>query len=493
MKNLTSILLVAACLLLVNLLARQFFFRLDLTQNKQYTLSKATKNILKELDEPIMVTGYFTGDLPQDYLKNREDFQNLLIEYSSRSGGMVDYEFIDPNENEENEQQAMQNGISPLLINVREKDAVAQKKAFMGAVISSGDRTDIIPFVQPEGPMEYQVTTAIKKVGTIDKPSVGLIQGHGEPSMQDMAQTIQTLSILYNVEPVALGTIAEIPAHIKTLMMVKPLDSIPPNQLMIINDYLAKGGNLCLAIDQVTGDFQTVQGTVSPVGLDNWLSQKGITIEPSFVIDASAGSISVQQQQGFFKFNSQVQFPYFPAVTEFGDHPITKGIEQVMFQFVSPIQFAGDTTSSFTPIVKTSSKSGIQTAPVQFDVQRQWSAQDLPYNGQTIGALVDNGISKMVIFSDGDFPIAPQSRGQNPDNISLFVNAVDFLSDDTGLIDLRTKSVVTRPIKELEEAEKTTMKWVNFLLPIALVVLYGIFRFQRNRSRRMKFMEEQYI
>lgn len=493
MKNITSILLIIGIIFIVNLLAKQFFFRLDLTQNKQYTLSSATKNILKDLDEPVMVTGYFTGDLPQDYIKNREDFQNLLIEFSSRSGGMVDYEFIDPNENEENEQQAMQQGISPLLINVREKDAVAQKKAFMGAVISSGDRTDIIPFVQPEGPMEYQVTTAIKKVGTIDKPSVGLIQGHGEPGMQDMAQTMQTLSILYNIEPVDLNTAGEIPAHIKTVMMVKPLDTIPPYQLAILDDYMAKGGNLCLAIDQVKGDFQSVQGTTSSVGLENWLATKGITIEPSFIIDASCSSISVQQQQGAFRFNSQVEFPYFPSVTGFGDHPITKGIEQVVFQFVSPIQFSGDTTTSYTPLVQTSSKSGIQNAPIQFDVQRQWAAQDFPYNGQTIAALVETGLSKMAIFSDGDFPIAPQSRGQNPDNISLFVNAVDFLSDDTGLIDLRTKSVVTRPIKELEDGEKSTIKWVNFLLPIALVILYGLFRFQRNRSRRMKLMEERYI
>ncbi len=493
MKNITSILLIIGSILILNLLAKQFFFRLDLTQNKQYTLSNATKNILKELDEPVMVTGYFTGDLPQDYLKNREDFQNLLIEFASRSGGMVDYEFVDPNENEENEQQAMQAGISPLLINVREKDAVAQKKAFMGAVISSGDRTDIIPFVQPEGPMEYQVTTAIKKVGTIDKPSVGLVQGHGEPSMQDMAQTMQSLSILYNVEPVALNTVAEIPAHIKTLMMVKPLDSIPPNQLAILDDYMAKGGNLCLAVDQVTGDFQTVQGTVSSVGLESWLARKGVTIEPSFVVDASCSSISVQQQQGFFKFNSQVEFHYFPAVKEFGDHPITKGIEQVVFQFVSPIQYSGDSTTTFTPILKTSSRSGIQTAPVSFDIQRQWTNQDFPYNGQTIGAIIETGLSKMVVFSDGDFPIAPQSRGQNPDNISLFVNAVDFLSDDTGLIDLRTKSVVTRPIKDLEDGEKSTIKWVNFLLPIVLVLLYGLFRFQRNRTRRMKLMEERYI
>jgi ABC-type uncharacterized transport system involved in gliding motility auxiliary subunit len=98
----------------------------------------------------------------------------------------------------------------------------------------------------------------------------------------------------------------------------------------------------------------------------------------------------------------------------------------------------------------------------------------------------------MVIVSDGDFPVGPQGQQINPDNANLMINGIDFLSDDTGLIGLRTRAVTSRPIKDLEDGTKTILKYLNFLLPIFLVVLYGLFRLQRNRNKRAKRLEENY-
>lgn len=84
-------------------------------------------------------------------------------------------------------------------------------------------------------------------------------------------------------------------------------------------------------------------------------------------------------------------------------------------------------------------------------------------------------------------------RQQTPDNISLFVNAIDYLSDDTGLIELRTKGVSNRPLDQLEDGKKAFLKYLNFLLPILLVVIYGLFRMQYNRNLRNKRMEEGYV
>jgi ABC-type uncharacterized transport system involved in gliding motility auxiliary subunit len=86
-----------------------------------------------------------------------------------------------------------------------------------------------------------------------------------------------------------------------------------------------------------------------------------------------------------------------------------------------------------------------------------------------------------------------QAQQRNPDNISLMVNSIDWLSDDTGLIDLRTKEVTSRPLVELEEGRRTFLKWLNFGLPILLVILYGIIRMQLNARKRTKRMEEGYV
>lgn len=106
------------------------------------------------------------------------------------------------------------------------------------------------------------------------------------------------------------------------------------------------------------------------------------------------------------------------------------------------------------------------------------------------GNLVGNQSSKLIVFGDGDFAInGRDQRRQNADNINLLVNSIDYLSDDTGLIDLRTKSVETRPIEELSDSKRSSLKYLNFLLPMGLVVAYGIFRSSQNRRIRMTRME----
>ncbi len=494
-KNSISIILIVLIILLINFLSKEFFFRIDTTADKLYTLSKASKNILNELEEPITVTGYFTEDLPPQYSKNLDDFKDLLIEYNRRSGGMVNYEFIDPNA-AETEQEAAQNGIQPLLINVRDKDQVIQKKAFMGAIVKSELGQEILPFIQPEGPMEYQLTTAIKKISVSDKPTIGMVTGHGELATQEIAEIYQELSVLYDIETVDLSS-GEIPTRLRTVLLARPQDSIPMAHFDVLDNYLASGGNLCIAVNAVIGDFQSVQGSEANTMIPEWLEGKGVRLNKDFVLDAQCGSISVQQKQSFFSFSSQVQFPYFPMVAEYEDHPITKGIDQVMFPFASSIENVGSNT--MIPIVKSSSSSATLTPPIFFDVQKKWRQSDFPEPAKTIGAIIEGDLAgtgtsgKMVLFSDADF-LSSQGRNSrtNADNFSLIVNSVDWLSDDTGLIDLRTKGVASRPIKELEDSTVSTYKWVNFLMPLILVLVLGIYRNQRNRNLRVKRMTTRY-
>ena len=496
-KSTISILLILGIILVVNFLSHEFFFRIDTTKDKTYTLSKATKNILNTIEEPITVTSYFTGDLPPQYAKTLNDFKDLLKEYNRRSGGMINFEFKDPNVDEAMKQEAAQNGIQPLLINVRDKDEVVQKQAFMGAIVQGASGQEILPFIQPEGPMEYQLTTAVKKIAVAVKPVIGITTGNGELAAQELAEVYQELSVLYDIQPVDLASPESIPAHMKTVVMVRPQDSIGIERFQKFNDYLAQGGNLCLAINAVNGDFQSVQGTVMNTGIPEWLLTKGIRLNKNFVLDAQCGTIGVQQKQGFFSFQSQVQFPYFPSIAAFGDHPITTGLDQINFPFASSIENTGNWT--MTPLVSTSSSSRLQNPPISFDIQKKWRKSDFPAGPQTIGALfegadIDTDASgRIILFGDADFAISQgRNSRSNADNFSLLVNSIDWLSDDTGLIDLRTKGVASRPIEEMEDSKKNMLKWVNFLLPIAMVMGLGLFRNQRRRNLRIKRMTEKY-
>ena len=153
----------------------------------------------------------------------------------------------------------------------------------------------------------------------------------------------------------------------------------------------------------------------------------------------------------------------------------------------------------FTAIAYTSDRTGLQKAPLYFNVQKQWTQSDFPMKNLVIagaleGKLVGETRSKIVVVANGNFPISGE-RGQKiqPDNVNLLVNSIDWLSDDTGLIGLRTKGVTSRPINQMEDSTKSFLKWINFLLPIILVVGYGFVRFQIKRNERIKRMEDSYV
>jgi len=420
----------------------------------------------------------------------------MLVEYASISDGMIAYEFINPNKDQESESKATQAGIQMVQINVREKDQVKQQKAFLGAVVQMGDQKDVIPFVQPGAAMEYALSKSIKKVSVIEKPSVAFLQGHGEPSLRAMQQVMNELGVLYNIMPVTLNDTTRQLTGYKTLAIVAPTDTIPPSHLAQLDEFMANGGNVFVAINRVTGDFNTASGNLISTGLEDWLQNMGLSVDGNFVVDANCGSVSVRQQQDMFSFTSQIQFPYLPIVTNFSDHSITKGLETMLLQFASTIVYNGDKQNTFTPIIKTSEKSGMQTAPVFFDVQHQWVETDFPLANLTVagvltGKLVGSAETRIVVISDGDFAI--NGEGQQPmqqpeDNISFITNTIDWLSDDTGLIELRTKGVSARPIDQLDDTTKTFLKYLNFFLPLLVLLIIGLLRkyFENIKVRRIQ-------
>jgi gliding-associated putative ABC transporter substrate-binding component GldG len=488
--------LIIVIILMINLLSNEFHVRLDFTEGRQYTLSQATEDILEGLEEPVTVKAYFSKDLPPAVSKTRKDFQEMLVEYSSMADGMLQYEFINPNESEAKENEAAQNGIQQVLINVREKDQVKQQKAFMGAVIIQGTKQEALPLLQPGAAMEYALSTAIKKLSVADKPAIGFLTGHGEPALSELSQLGQQLAVLYTPQEVTLSDTTDIPASIKTLVVIRPMDSIPPPHFAKLDAFLARGGSLVLAINRVNGDLQNAYGMEVRTGMETWLQAKGIELAPDFVIDAKCGAVQVQQQTPFGMMTTQMAFPYIPIAGKFADHPITKGLESAIFQFVSSVRYVGDTSKTFTPLVLSSDKSGSVPAPVMFDINKQWTENDLPMSGIVLAGAVEGKISgqapsKMVVIGDGDFPINGQQRIQ-PDNVNLISNAIDWLADDTGLIELRTKGVSSRPIDEMDDSTKTIIKYANFGLPLLLVLLYGVVRFQRNRMMRLRRMSENY-
>lgn len=497
-NTVVNVILLIAVIVFVNLVSNYLYFRLDLTEDKRYTLGNATKEILKNIEEPVTIKAYFSENLPPQVSKIKKDFEEYLIEYGRLSNGNVVFEFINPNKDEESENEARRQGISPLMINVREKDQTKQQRAYLGAVLEMGAEKEIIPFMQSSIAMEYALTTAIKKMAVIDKPKIGWVQGHGEPTLEEIAQAKGNLEVLYNVQTLNLDE--KIPENFKTIAIARPTDTIPQKHFKNLDKYLASGGNLLVALNRVEEDLENMTGSVVNTGLETWLSSKGVVVAASFVVDAKCGAISVQQRQGIFSFRTQVEFPYLPEISNFSDHPSTKGLESVILPFASPISYTGKQPENFKALAYTSKKSNALQLPVFFDVQKKWHNSDYKNQPLIVAGVLTNEVSdgknsNLYVFGDGDFFVNGEGREakQLPeDSVSFLVNAIDWMSDDTGLIDLRTKGVKSRPIDELEDSTRAMIKYVNFLLPIVLLIFYGMLRMQLNKRKRNRLMNLNY-
>jgi hypothetical protein len=201
-----------------------------------------------------------------------------------------------------------------------------------------------------------------------------------------------------------------------------------------------------------------------------------------------------------FSFTTQIDFPYLPIFNTFNEHPVTSGLETVIMQFASPVSYTGDSALIFTPLVFSSEKSGTQSVPLFFNIEKKWGENDFPMNGIVAAGVLEGNIAgssnaRMIVIGDGDFAVngqGQQAQQLSPDNVNLLVNSIDWLSDDTGLIELRTRGITSRLLKQVEDGKKNFLKWLNVLLPVLLIIVYGFLRSQRNLIIREKRRLEHY-
>jgi len=498
----TQLTLISAIVVVILLISTKFYFRLDFTDDERYTLSRSTKDILTELNEVITIKAYFTKELPPQLLSVREEFENLLKEYEDRSNGNIVYEFINPNEKQELEQVAQQQGISPVIVNVREKDQSKQLRAYLGVTLQQGEKSEVIPMVRPNTSMEYELTTSIKKLSVAEKPKVAFIQGHGEPPLNASVQLNQQLSVLYDTENYSITDTAEIPAFYKAVIIFDPLDTIPQSHFDKLDRYLAQGGSALISYNNLSSDLQArYLQAKNNIGMKDWLSNKGITLNETYVVDANCGSVQVQQRMGPISMPVNIQLPFLPLISTFADHPIVEGLESVYLPFSASISYMPqDSAIRIEPLLFSSDMSGTVDVPATVRIDKEWQESDFTDPGQVLavaasGPLAGGQDAKLVFVSNTDFAVngmGQQQQGRNEDNINFASNAVDWLADDTGLVNLRTKGVTNRPLEQLEDSKRTTIKWLNTLLPVMLILFIGLMRRQRYRRKKQRWIQGNY-
>jgi gliding-associated putative ABC transporter substrate-binding component GldG len=480
-------------ILIINITSYYFYYRIDFSAEKRYTLSRITKQNLSELKQKIFIDVYYSSNLPPELNTLKRDFIDILKEYENISKGKINFKLINVYEDTIIEKHIYNTGIKPLIITIREQNQIKQQKAYLGAVVHQNDKNITIPFVKSTENMEYQITSAIIKLDLNKKTKIGIIQGHGEPSIADLSQLSSEIGTQYNIVPFYMNDSTPIPLSFASIIILAPFDSINFKQQNIIDNYLSNGGNAFIGINRVYANLNNMKGDELNTGLEHFLQKKGIIVDNKFIIDAHCGNITLNQNENGFKYQTNVQLPYIPLITNFITHPISSGIENIMLDFPSPILIKQKKNIEYINIARTSSQTGIEKPPLLLNFLKEWKETDFPLNELTVAIasienLPKNKKSKMVIIGDGDFVTNGE---QNPvtiqdDNINFVCNSIEWLTDKTGLSALRNKNLINNTLIQLPTKIKEIIKYVNFLLPILLIIAIGIFRFEMNKNKKLK-------
>lgn len=521
MQTLIRLGIVVAIVVLINFISVRFFGRIDMTRTGIFTLADASKSLMRNLDDKVTVKAYFTEELPSPYNNHRRLLLDQLNEYRAYAKGNLQFEFIDPT-NDKAKQEAQQQGIAPVQVQVVKEDKFEVKQAFMGLVFLYEDRKEIIPLVQNPSMLEYEISSTIKRLTTRTQKKIGFLSGHGEPGMQELGRVQEMLRRQYELAPVDVSKGKSIPPDIAALIVMAPATPLPESDKYQIDQYLMGGGRIAFLINRVDANLQNRYGRVLEVNTDDMLQQYGARINPDLVRDLQCASVTIVQQQFGFSMQSQVPFPYLPLISNFSKTSVmVKDLRNLVLFFASSIDTSGAAArgTRVDVLAASSKEAGRQTGMFAFDPLQRYAREEFPesnipmavtlqgkfsslYAGKpapvdtSAGAVVPAAAplpaspeTRIVVVGDGDFA-RDQFMGGSRDNLTFFANLVDYLVDDAGLITIRSKDASFAPLDQVSDGTKKAVKYANLIGPPILVLAYGILRW-RMRKARKKALEMQ--
>ena len=499
---LTYIGIVAAILIIVNIVSRNMFFRWDLTENKMYSLSDSSKSVVGKIDDRLTMKVYFSDNLPGEYGNNRRYLQDILEEYTAYSGGNIHFEFYSSNDDEKMQEDAQKSGIQPVQLQVIENDNLEIKRVYMGMVFLYEDERETIPVIQTTTGLEYDITTKIKKLVDTNKETLAIAKTGSQENINNK-NVSQMLGQRYNIRNINLGqAVAE---NISLLLINGVEDSLTFDEQQNLQNFILRGGNLLLAQSRIKTDLATQQANPVESNIFSLLDSYGLHIASNLVLDQNCGKVNVQQNLGFIRIPVPMDYPFLPIIKKDGfndDIVMVNGLEAVRMMFPSEVII---NDSALVPdnvnIIPLFTSSNQSTSMEEFfnlnpDPNANPSFRQLNEPGKVLGALAEvshsdnRSLSHLILISDSKF-ISDDGGGASPENHIFVMNAVDYLLGDRELISLRSREITNRPLEELEDEEKSRWKWINILLPSILVVGFGFIRLKRENSRA-KVLEEIY-
>ena len=551
---------------LLNIVGSFVHSRFDLTKEGRYSLSDATKNLLSELDDYIYVEVYLEGEFPAGIERLSLETRQLLSEFKSQNN-LLQFTFINPTESTDEKtrneiiKQLYEKGISPTSLQVKDGETYTEKVIVPGAIVKYGGKEVAIQLLKNQiasGPtqnieqsireLEYEFTSAIKRLQTPIKQSIAFITGHGELEDKEIEDLTNSLSEQYSISKVNLREFdvdasgeADLAKKLKELkskklvLIAKPTETFQNLDKYFIDQYIMNGGKVIWMLDATNADMDSLanKGTflaqaLRGLNLNDQLFKYGVRVNSDLIEDISSSKIPVP-----VSFVNDIPkwelrpWRFFPVCIPTSSHPITSNLNAVKFDFVGSIDTV-KTSSTVRKTVLLHSSPYTKVANTPYEVSLQ-SALDQPIqeqfaNGEQATAVLLEGefesifknrlnalskklpftelssTTKMLVISDGDIAQNQIIRGvvlplgydnyekRQYGNKDFILNSIDYLLEEDALIDVRTRELKMR-LLDVQKINKERRFWqlINLLIPIALILIFGLIK---QYLRKKKYAHE---
>jgi ABC-2 type transport system permease protein len=560
-KHLIQLGITLVLVVAVGLLAELKFFRIDLTSEKKHTLSQATRQFLRELEDVVYVKIYLDGDLPAEFVNFQKSIRELMDEFRAYGGDKLQYQFINLYDEAD---EAVRNrmigelydrGMNVTSIQVRDEEGGSSTRTvFPGAMIAYGAYEMPVNLLKNNPSLshelnlnnsiqtlEYEFARAIHSLTVEEVPRIAFIEGHGE---LDSLQTHSLMDELKNFFQVDRGYIngnIEALRSYEALIIARPRFPFSEADKYALDQYIMQGGKVLFFLDPVNpfADSLSTGSTVAlanQVGLEDLLFKYGIRINYNLVADLQCNYVPVNTapagEQARF---TMMPWVYHPLLAGPATHPVTRGINYVLSQFTSSIDTlpGGPGQIKKTVLLASSQASRKRDVPLYINME-EVTVQPDPALYQSahlpIGILLEGrfesfflnypvpeGVqpadwqtlkegepASVFILADGDIAanevqyeqgaFRAQPLGydrytrQTFGNREFIMNVVNYMTDETGIMELRSREFKLRLLnKELISQKPQLLKWklINTVFPLLLVLISGLI-IQLVRRRRYK-------
>ena len=554
-KNIKTLGIAIAIIVLINLLGQWAYQRFDLTQDKRYTLSEAAKNTIATTNSPIYVDVFLQGNLPPEFKRLQAETEQLLEEFSAYNSNVI-FEFINPLEGEEDiaaiQQQMTEFGLTGAQVEIKENGKLTSEIVYPWALAYHNEKTVRIPLLKNQlgstqeerinnsiQNLEYAFADGFSKLTQPKKRKIAILKGNAELEDKYIADFLKTLGEYYYIGQFTLDSVAISPQ--RTLEELKKYDLLIAAQPKIpfteeekytLDQFTMNGGASLWLVDATEQRIDTVSSTTFAFGkdlnLNDFFFKYGVRVNPDLVKDVYAAPIALATGENNESQYSKYPWLFSPLSQSANSHPIISNIEAVKFDYASAIDTLPNSIKK-TVLLSTSPISKRVGLPAEIDINKEipqnlkimnegpdpseFTAGEIPLAVLLEGEFtsvyanrikpfkaekdfVKSTQTKMVVISDGDVIKNQLDRGRPLElgfdkwtntyygNKEFLLNTVNYLLEDSGLINIRTKKIAIPFLDPQKTAEKrSTWQFLNLLLPLGLLAVFGIlFSYFRKRK-----------